>query len=63
MDGVDAVLVPPGDPQALAAALRRVLADPDLALRLVDGGARIAEDATEAKMVRRFLALYEEILR
>jgi len=30
----DALLVPPGDPQAMAAAIRRVLTDPELAERL-----------------------------
>lgn len=35
-DGQNAVLVPPGDPPALAAGIRRVLDDPDLARRLAD---------------------------
>ncbi|MEW6583683.1 MAG: glycosyltransferase, partial [Actinomycetota bacterium] len=33
-DGVDALLVPPGDPAALAAALTRLARDPDLRARL-----------------------------
>src|SRR6185503_7628942 len=33
-DGVNALLVPPGDPSALAAAIDRVLTDPELAARL-----------------------------
>jgi glycosyltransferase involved in cell wall biosynthesis len=37
-------LVPPNDPEALAAALREVLADPALARRLGDAGARRARD-------------------
>ena len=38
VDGESAVLVPPGDPGALAAAIRRVAADPALARRVAAGG-------------------------
>jgi len=37
-DGVDGILVPPSDPGALAAAVRRVLDDPALARRLGEAG-------------------------
>lgn len=37
-DGVDALLVPPSDPDAMAAAIRRILLDPALAGRLSTGG-------------------------
>lgn len=40
VDGQEGLLVPAGEPLALAAALRRLLADPELALRLGDGAAR-----------------------
>jgi glycosyltransferase involved in cell wall biosynthesis len=48
-DGESALLVPPGDPEALAAALRRVAAEPNLAVALSEGGlaahrARASED-------------------
>ncbi len=39
-DGVTGLLVPPGDPSALADAIRRVLAAPDLAGRLAANGRR-----------------------
>lgn len=61
-DGVDALLVPAGDDAAMATAVRRVLGDPVLASRLVAGGRAIAADSTEARMVGRFLTLYEELL-
>jgi glycogen(starch) synthase len=43
-DGVDGLLVPPGDPAALAGAIEKLLADPDLAATLgASGRARVAE--------------------
>ncbi|EHN12298.1 glycosyl transferase group 1 [Patulibacter medicamentivorans] len=41
-DGENALLVAPGQPEAIAAAVRRLAADPDLRARLVDGGRRTA---------------------
>ncbi len=60
-DGRSALLVPPGDPRALAVALRRVLDDQALAARLAVGGRELAERHTEARMVRAYLDLYETI--
>ena len=37
-DGVEGILVPPGDPVALASAVRRVLEDRGLARRLGEAG-------------------------
>lgn len=42
-DDRDALLVPAGDDQAMAAAVERVCGDPDLAARLSRGGRRVAE--------------------
>ena len=39
-DGITGMLVPPGDPGALAMAIRTVLDDPELAARLSDAGRR-----------------------
>ncbi len=60
-DGVDALLAPPDDPSALAATLRRVLDDPDLAAQLQDAGQTVAARYSEAAMVNAFLALYDEM--
>ena len=43
-NGVEAMLVPPGDPEALVAAVRRVLDDPQLARSLGERGAKRAHD-------------------
>ncbi len=45
VDGVSGALVPPGDPEALAAAMQGVMESPDLARTLAQGGrARIVSD-------------------
>ena len=62
-DGEDALLVPPDDPDALAAALRRVLDDGDLRTRLVANGRGLAARHSEAAMVDRFLTLYADVVR
>ncbi len=43
VDGENCLLVPPGDPQALAQAVRRLRADPTLARRIGDAGRRTVE--------------------
>jgi glycosyltransferase involved in cell wall biosynthesis len=61
--GETGLLFPPGDAPALAQALRRLFADPDLANRL-SGAARVRvrnEFAAEI-MTRRVEAIYEELL-
>ena len=58
VDGRDALLVPE-DPAALAAALRRVLDDPELAARLAASGRRVEGAGSDASLVAGFLRLYE----
>jgi glycosyltransferase involved in cell wall biosynthesis len=58
-DGVSGLLVPPGDADALAAAVRRVRDDPALARRLGEGGRRrLHEQFNWPAIVRRWLDLY-----
>jgi glycosyltransferase involved in cell wall biosynthesis len=60
VDGESALLVPPGDPDALAAALRRLAGEPDLAERLSQGGRAAYEaDASEDVLGARWRGLIE----
>ena len=62
-DGVDGVLVPPGDPAALAAAIVELLRDPDLRRRLGEAGhATVADRFSIDAQVRRIEAVYDEEL-
>jgi phosphatidyl-myo-inositol alpha-mannosyltransferase len=58
-NGVDGLLVPPGDPAALASALDQVLRDADLAERLSAAGRARASDFSWETVVPRLEALYE----
>jgi glycosyltransferase involved in cell wall biosynthesis len=63
-EGRTGLLVPPDDPEALAAALRRALGDASLRLRLGENGRELAlERFTAAAMARSFEQVYAEILR
>jgi glycosyltransferase involved in cell wall biosynthesis len=62
-DGTSALLVPPGDPEALAEAVRRVLTDAELARHLAEGGHAVyREKASEDVLGARWRALIESRL-
>ena len=56
------VLVPPGDPDALAAALRRVLSDGVLRRQLVEGGEARAAEFSMDHLAELYLELYDRSL-
>ncbi len=60
-DEIDALLVPPGDAGALAAALKRVLGDTELTSRLVAAGSIRADDFSMRHLAQRYAAIYREV--
>ena len=61
--GVNALLVPPGNPQALADALERLIRDADLRRRYAAASRTIAESGFSSdKIVAATLSLYEQLL-
>jgi glycosyltransferase involved in cell wall biosynthesis len=59
-DGVNGILVPPGDAAALADALERLLADPPLRQRLGDAARGKVEERFD---IRRNIGRYAELFR
>jgi glycosyltransferase involved in cell wall biosynthesis len=61
--GENGLLVPPGDPGALAGALRRLLADAGLREKLAGAGRdRVEREFGPERMAGRTTAIYEELL-
>ncbi len=63
VDGETGILVPPADPEALAAALKALIADPDRRRRMGELGRRRAiENFSLEKSAREFESLYADLL-
>jgi glycosyltransferase involved in cell wall biosynthesis len=61
-NGHEAVLVPPGDPDALVAAVCQVLDDPALAKSLGGSGALRARDFAWDTVADRLVDVYRQVL-
>lgn len=62
-DGVDALLVPPGDSAAMARAVERILAEPGLAAALSQNARRKAEQYDWASVLPLWEALFSEAVQ
>ena len=63
VDGETGVLVPPRDPQALAAAIARLVADPSLRQQMGEAGRALTEQVFSLeRQVTQFQQLYDELL-
>lgn len=60
-DGVNGLLVPPGDADAMAESIRRVLKDPELRRRLIDAGQKRADDFSMEALVRNMTAVFNSL--
>ena len=62
-DGVNGLLVPPGDVRALAAAMRRVVADDDLRARLAAAAAASVDELRPERLYERLEDILERAAR
>ena len=58
----EALLVPPGDPRALGAAITRVLGDSNVAASLVEGGRARAEELSMDRLSEKYLEIYDRVI-
>lgn len=61
-DGVDGFLTPAGEPEALAAALRRLMADEELRQRMSEAAHRASERFALERIMARWEQLFSELL-
>ena len=62
-DQVEALLVPPNDPEAMANAIRRVLTEPDLAARLSASARHRAQDLDWSVILPKWETLFTEVIK
>jgi glycogen synthase len=60
-DGVNGILVPPGEPEALAHAINRLLAERNLARRLSEGAQERVKDYDWGVLAERVLRVYQGV--
>jgi len=62
--GVTGLVIPPNEPDALAAAIRQLVANPELRVQMgMAGRRRVEQEFTHAVMLDRTLAFYQEALQ
>ena len=61
-DGENGLLIDPGSPDQLLAAIVRLKGDPSMRSRLGEAGKRIAANFTASTMCEKYLAIYREII-
>ena len=64
LDGMNGLVVPPGDSEALGAALNRLLSSPELARRLGEAGrARAFSEFSSPVMIQGFMNLFRSLIQ